>query len=39
VLKLQRLIGPLIERSARRLWIDDIAYAERLHALRSVGSG
>ena len=34
-LKLQRLIRPLIERSARRLWVDDIAYAERLHALRS----
>ena len=38
VLKLQRLIGPLIERSARRLWVDDIAYAERLHELRSLGS-
>jgi isorenieratene synthase len=38
VLKLQPLIGPLIERSARRLWIDDIAYAERLHELRSLGS-
>jgi hypothetical protein len=33
-LKLQRLIRPLIERSARRLWIDDVAYAERLHELR-----
>jgi isorenieratene synthase len=37
VLKLQRLIGPLIERSARRLWVDDIAYAERLRELRSLG--
>jgi len=34
VLKLQRLIGPLIERSARRLWVDDVAYAERLRELR-----
>ena len=33
-LKLQRLIRPFIERSARRLWVDDIAYAERLYALR-----
>ena len=33
-LKFKRLIRPFIERSARRLWIDDAAYAERLHALR-----
>ncbi len=37
VLKLRRLIGPLIERSARRLWVDDIAYAERLRELRALG--
>jgi len=34
-LKLQRLIRPLIERSARRLWVDDVAYAERLYELRN----
>jgi hypothetical protein len=34
-LKLQRLIRPIIERSARRLWVDDVAYAERLYALRN----
>ena len=33
-LKLKRFIRPFIERSARRLWVDDAAYAERLHALR-----
>lgn len=33
-LKLQRLIRPFIERSARRLWVDDVAYAERLYELR-----
>jgi phenylpropionate dioxygenase-like ring-hydroxylating dioxygenase large terminal subunit len=33
-LKVQRLIRPLIERSARRLWVDDVAYAERLYELR-----
>ena len=33
-LKLQRFIRPLIERSARRLWVDDVAYAERLYELR-----
>jgi isorenieratene synthase len=33
--KLRRLIRPFIERSARRLWVDDAAYAERLYALRS----
>jgi hypothetical protein len=32
--KLDRLIRPFIERSARRLWVDDAAYAERLYALR-----
>ncbi|MFO0747400.1 MAG: DUF5914 domain-containing protein [Myxococcota bacterium] len=29
-----RALGPLIERAARRLWVDDIAYAERRYALR-----
>lgn len=33
-LKLQRFIRPFIERSARRLWVDDIAYAERVYTLR-----
>ncbi len=33
-LKLSRWIRPFIERSARRLWVDDAAYAERLYALR-----
>ena len=33
--KLQRLIRPFIERSARRLWVDDAAYAERLYELRN----
>jgi phenylpropionate dioxygenase-like ring-hydroxylating dioxygenase large terminal subunit len=30
-----RWVRPFIERRARRLWDDDLAYAERLHALRS----
>jgi isorenieratene synthase len=34
-LKLQRFIRPFIERSARRLWVDDAAYAERLYDLRN----
>jgi isorenieratene synthase len=33
-MKLVRIIRPFIERSARRLWKDDAAYAERLHARR-----
>jgi len=33
--KLQRFIRPFIERSARRLWFDDAAYAERLYELRN----
>ncbi len=33
--KLQPLIRPFIERSARRLWVDDAAYAERLYELRN----
>jgi isorenieratene synthase len=33
-LMLQRFIRPFIERSARRLWVDDAAYAERRYALR-----
>mgnify|MGYP006944203400 CR=1 FL=1 len=32
---LSPLIRPFIERSARRLWVDDAAYAERLYALRN----
>ena len=31
---LGRAIRPFIERSARRLWVDDAAYAERLYANR-----
>jgi isorenieratene synthase len=34
-LPLARLVHPFVERSARRLWIDDAAYAERLAELRS----
>jgi isorenieratene synthase len=37
--KLRRFIRPFIERSARRLWVDDAAYAERLYARRSGSSG
>ncbi len=33
--KFSRYIRPFIERSARRLWVDDAAYAERLYALRT----
>lgn len=33
VLRLARLIRPLIERAASRLWVEDIAYAERRRAL------
>jgi isorenieratene synthase len=33
-LKLAGLVRPLIERSARKLWVDDAAYAERLYELR-----
>ena len=33
-MRLRHLIRPFIERSARRLWIDDAAYAERLYELR-----
>ena len=33
-MKLRPFIRPFIERSARRLWVDDAAYAERLYALR-----
>jgi isorenieratene synthase len=29
------LIRPLLERSARRLWVDDRAYAERLYQIRA----
>jgi isorenieratene synthase len=37
--KLQWLIRPFIERSARRLWVDDAAYAERLYRLRTAAPG
>ena len=37
--KLQWLIRPFIERSARRLWVDDAAYAERLYQLRTAPPG
>ena len=37
--KLQRFIRPFIESSARRLWGDDAAYAERLYTLRHRSSG
>ena len=29
------VMRPLIERMARRLWVDDAAYAERLYELRN----
>jgi isorenieratene synthase len=32
---LQPLLRPFVEYSARRLWVDDAAYAERLYALRA----
>lgn len=35
VLPASSLIRPLMERAARRLWVDDVAYAERLYALRN----
>lgn len=37
-MKLNRVIRPFIERSARRLWVDDAAYAERLYELRTRSS-
>ena len=33
------LLRPLVRRAALRLWADDAAYAERLHALRSGEAG
>lgn len=30
-----RFVRPFIERRARRLWVDDLAYAERRYALRT----
>jgi isorenieratene synthase len=33
-LRAARFIRPLIERAAARLWIEDIAYAERRHGVR-----
>jgi isorenieratene synthase len=37
--KLAGFIRPFIERSARRLWVDDAAYAERLYDLRTATNG
>jgi hypothetical protein len=37
VLRAARLIRPLIERAAARLWVEDIAYAERRRALATHG--
>lgn len=36
---LQGFVRPFIERSARRLWVDDAAYAERLFELRQREEG
>lgn len=36
-LRLSRFVRPFIERSARRLWVEDAAYAERLAELRRRG--
>ncbi|MGI9308342.1 MAG: DUF5914 domain-containing protein [Gammaproteobacteria bacterium] len=35
-LKVTRFVRPFMERTAKRLWIDDIAYAERLYELRNI---
>ena len=35
-LRAARFIRPLIERAAARLWVEDIAYAERRHSLKDV---
>lgn len=32
---LRRLIAPMIRRTARALWVDDLEYAERTYAVRS----
>ena len=37
-LKAAGLIRPWMVRAAHRLWVEDVAYAERVHALRSGGS-
>jgi isorenieratene synthase len=37
--RLQPFIRPFMERSARRLWVDDAAYAERLYELRNRSEG
>lgn len=36
---LSRVIRPLLERSARRLWLDDATYVERLYQLREARLG
>lgn len=35
--KIAALIRPFIRRAAHKLWVDDVAYAERLAELRSAG--
>ncbi len=37
VQRAQRLLRPLIEQRAARLWVEDCAYAERTYALREAG--
>jgi len=37
--KVAPLVRPLIERMARKLWVDDAAYAERLYELRRSRKG
>jgi len=37
VRRLAPIMRPLIARAARRLWVDDLAYAERRFALRTAG--
>lgn len=35
--RIKPLVRPLVERTARRLWVEDSAYAERKYALRKKG--
>ena len=39
VIPLARMLRPYIRHTARRLWVDDIAYAERRYALRQGALG
>ncbi len=32
--RLSRAIVPLVQQTARRLWVDDLTYAERTYAVR-----